>query len=1199
MLSRICFLFIIFLGIGYGQTLTNRSHINSGIAVPAICTYNDFYAVNTSSPNWGLYICANNSNQWRFLPGVPVGAAFPNTSCTQGGAFVRTDQTGPNFYVCDPDTLNWVSPSDKNSFNFSIVQSLVSSISINGGPPLVGNIGINTAITPPIGMVISDGTNLLVAQPGVDYLDPHTGVTSLNGATGAVFAASVPATAGVVASNGSILIPAVDGTNFLSPTTGVTTVNGSHGAVVAAVAPVTVGMVKSNGTTLIAATSPADFLTSSTGVTTVNGASGPVIAATAPIAGVVKSTGTVLAKATDGTDYLSPTTGVVSVNGLNGVVTTVTAPTLGVVKSTGTALAHAIDGTDYLSPSTGVISVNGANGVVTTVTAPSTGIVGSNGSALTHAVDGTDYLSPTTGVISVNGSHGAVTAATAPVTVGMVKSNGTTLVAATSPADFLTSSTGVTSVNGSNGAVTTVTAPIAGIVKSTGTALAKATDGTDYLSPTTGVTTFNGTSGAITVPAGITKSPGPSSALVAAVAGTDFIAPNTLFVTNPQTATYQVLAADFSNCKTIPVASGTFTITLVASTSQPLNGQCVTILNYGTGVITVARSGQNLNGGVTSLTIPAGSATAPTGAYVISDGTNYEAQLDGIVTGTTTTLNGASGAITVPAGITKSPGPSSPLIAAVAGTDYIAPNTLFVTNAQTATYQVLAADFANCKTIPVASGTFTITLVASSSQPLNGQCITILNYGTGIITVSRSGQAINGGVTSLTIPAGSATAPTGAYVISDGTNYEAQLEGIVAGTTTTINGSSGAIVVPVGITKSTNTSLPLSAAIAGTDFILPGTLFVTNPQTATYQVLAADFSNCKTIPVASGTFTITLVASTSQPASGQCLNIINYGTGVITVARSGQNINGGTTSLTIPAGSATAPLSAYVVSDGTNYEATLDNTTTINGSSGAIIVPTGITKSTGPGNALVAATPGTDYIAPGTLFVTNAQTATYQVLAADFLSCKTIPVASGTFTVTLVASTSQPVSGQCVTILNYGTGVITVARSGQNLNGGTASLTLLAGSATSPTGAYVVSDGTNYEAQLYNSSNVTLAQLPSTTRLRTCEIHIYGDGTSGALQTSDSEVASCYNDSGATMTITAIRCYADNGSTTTTVTPIVTGGSSSSILSGGTALTCGNATFAAGTLSGTPTLTSTSTVDMNITAAGTAKSLRIVLTGTI
>jgi len=98
---------------------------------------------------------------------------------------------------------------------------------------------------------------------------------------------------------------------------------------------------------------------------------------------------------------------------------------------------------------------------------------------------------------------------------------------------------------------------------------------------------------------------------------------------NAQTATYQVLAADFANLKTITVASGTFTITLVASGSQPANGKYIHIINYGSGVVTIARSGQNINGGTSSLTLPAATATAPTSADIYSDGTNYFARLTG------------------------------------------------------------------------------------------------------------------------------------------------------------------------------------------------------------------------------------------------------------------------------------------------------------------------------------------------------------------------------------------------------------------------------------------------------------------------------------------------------------------------------------------------------------------------------------------
>jgi hypothetical protein len=96
-----------------------------------------------------------------------------------------------------------------------------------------------------------------------------------------------------------------------------------------------------------------------------------------------------------------------------------------------------------------------------------------------------------------------------------------------------------------------------------------------------------------------------------------------------------------------------------------------------------------------------------------------------------------------------------------------------------------------------------------------------------------------------------------------------------------------------------------------------------NPQSSTYQVVAADFSNYKSIVVSGGTFTITLVASTSQPPAGEYIDVINYGSGVVTIARSGQNINGGTSSLTLPASSATAPSYALVESDGTNYFASI------------------------------------------------------------------------------------------------------------------------------------------------------------------------------------------------------------------------------------------------------------------------------------
>ncbi len=111
-------------------------------------------------------------------------------------------------------------------------------------------------------------------------------------------------------------------------------------------------------------------------------------------------------------------------------------------------------------------------------------------------------------------------------------------------------------------------------------------------------------------------------------------------------------------------------------------------------------------------------------------------------------------------------------------------------------------------------------------------------------------------------------------------------------------------------------------------------------------------------------------------------------------------------------------------------------------------------------------------------------------------------------------------------------------------------------------------------------------------KVRTCEIPI-GTLTGSALADADDMPYRCGNTYGATATITAVACAADAG--TPTVTPILTGGGATSILTG--ALTCGTASFAAGSLNGTPTLSAGSTINGNITTAGgTAKYILIRIT---
>lgn len=133
---------------------------------------------------------------------------------------------------------------------------------------------------------------------------------------------------------------------------------------------------------------------------------------------------------------------------------------------------------------------------------------------------------------------------------------------------------------------------------------------------------------------------------------------------------------------------------------------------------------------------------------------------------------------------------------------------------------------------------------------------------------------------------------------------------------------------------------------------------------------------------------------------------------------------------------------------------------------------------------------------------------------------------------------------------------------------------------------------TNQVKGLLPTANMAAASL-----VRTCEIVVGDPGAASVALANDNDTPRvCYNATGVTLTITSVLCYSDAGSPT--VTPIITGGTSTSILSG--ALTCNQTgAGASGSLQGTPTMASADTIDGNITTAGgTAKYLviRIKLT---
>jgi len=102
------------------------------------------------------------------------------------------------------------------------------------------------------------------------------------------------------------------------------------------------------------------------------------------------------------------------------------------------------------------------------------------------------------------------------------------------------------------------------------------------------------------------------------------------------------------------------------------------------------------------------------------------------------------------------------------------------------------------------------------------------------------------------------------------------------------------------------------------------------------------------------------------------------------------------------------------------------------------------------------------------------------------------------------------------------------------------------------------------------NNTVTATQLAAQYSKGSCTEVWGGSGTSFALTSGDDAIAdnACYNDSGVTRTITAVKCASDNASNTTTVNPTFgSAGTGTTILSG--ALTCGNsnAMSATGTVS--------------------------------
>ena len=281
------------------------------------------------------------------------------------------------------------------------------------------------------------------------------------------------------------------------------------------------------------------------------------------------------------------------------------------------------------------------------------------------------------------------------------------------------------------------------------------------------------------------------------------------------------------------------------------------------------------------------------GAVAASAGTDFVAPAGNVATATALAANGANcSAGSYPLGVDAS-GASESCTA------------LSAVNGQTGTYQALAADFSNYKTITVASGTFTITLVASGSQPAAGQYIRVVNYGSGVVTIARSGQNINGGTSSLSLAAGSATSPTSAFIISDGTNYFASVTIGPAGNTSGNAATATALAAngtncsagnyPLGVDASGNaescTAVPSAPSItSGTYASLPGTcatsdLYFTTDAPYTFRCTATNTWTAFFGGV--GGMQVTVPPSAGWTADNSITSDFTHGYGYLTGATSG------------------------------------------------------------------------------------------------------------------------------------------------------------------------------------------------------------------------------------------------------------------------------------------------------------------------
>lgn len=271
--------------------------------------------------------------------------------------------------------------------------------------------------------------------------------------------------------------------------------------------------------------------------------------------------------------------------------------------------------------------------------------------------------------------------------------------------------------------------------------------------------------------------------------------------------------------------------------------------------------------------------------------------------------------------------------------------------------------------------------------------------------------------------------------------------------------------------------------------------------------------------------------------------------------------------------------------------------------------PFSITSTTVVPNLNVSQLLGQTWAVPGTIGGTTPGAGHFTTLdATGAISSGTAPAVCGTATgcygaIEGTAANSVPTASQgafifdtshlikatlnngaiFTSLASYATAPLGAGGTGVDLSG--------SGGAVNTTGKYVCKQDASH---VITCAAIVSADLPIQYTKGSCTEAWGGSGTSFALASGDDAISNntCYNDSGVTRTITAVKCLSDAASNTTTVNPTFgAAGTGTSILTG--ALTCGNSNA----MSATGTLDTGAHIAWT-TGAGIAPAMSGTLTGT-